>query len=86
MKPFGWFIEAGNLRWFTQEESRVTPWRDRKDAKVIALQVVEEEEVFIPYCQVDEPKQCEHEPDVLKRCIKCGEDLNVSSVTRKSGS
>lgn len=84
MKPFGWFIEAGSLRWFTQEESRVTPWRDRKDAKVTALGVIDDQ--FLVVVPPDEPKPlCEHEPDVYKVCTKCGEDLTVGSLTRKSG-
>ena len=83
MVAFGWWIEAGDMRWFTRDESRVRPFRDRKDAKVTKLVAVEStEEVLVPYCQVDEP-ECDHEFDVMKRCIKCGEDLSLTGRLMK---
>ena len=78
--PFGWFIEVGPLRWFTQEADKANFFRNRKDAKVTKLVAVESiEDVSIPYCKVDEP-ECDHEPDVLKRCVKCGKDLSISGM------
>jgi hypothetical protein len=74
--PFGWWIEAGDLRWFTREASRVNEWRSRKGAKVVALGVIVES-LPEPEPLEETPIMCLHEPDVMKRCVKCGMNLNI---------
>lgn len=77
--PFGWWIEAGELRWFTREEQRMKVWRGK--AKIVALGVIDES---YEACEVEiQPRkpECEHEPDVLNRCVKCGADLSINAMT-----
>ena len=81
-KPFGWWIETKEFRWFTREESRVNVWKGMKGVTILALGVIDTS------LQPDEVPQtlkpeCNHEPDVLKRCIKCGEDLSVMGMTMR---
>jgi hypothetical protein len=77
MEPFGWFIETGQYRWFTQDSTSVSMWRGRKDAKVTVLFAGPQVDQPLPVEASLPVKECEHEPDVLKRCVKCGKDLNI---------
>lgn len=79
-KPFGWWIETKDYHWFTREESRVNVWKGMKGVTILALGVIEESLQSVEVPQPVKP-ECEHEPDVLKRCVKCGEDLSIMGMT-----
>lgn len=82
MEPFGWWIETKDFRWFTTEAHRVNVWKGRKGVRVLTLGVIEEKlESAQPVTSV---VKCDHEPDVMRRCKKCGADLTPGSVTRES--
>lgn len=79
-KPFGWWIESKDMRWFTQEESRVNYWRNMKGVTILALGIVPEQLEAVEEPTPSKQPVCDHEPDVLKRCVKCGEDLSLQGM------
>lgn len=84
MEPFGWWIETKDYWWFTRDASRVRHWRGMKGVVVTALAPCSESTVEAASAAPISEPECDHEPDVMKRCIKCGVNLDPFSPTKGS--
>lgn len=85
MAVFGWWIESGEMRWFTRDKSRVRHFRGMRGVVVTALAPCDDSAVEAQVADPISPvPECEHEPDVMKRCRKCGVNLDPFSPTKGS--